>query len=59
MKPMEPLLTPADVSRILGVSVQTLAHWRSEKRGPKFLKLPAARLIRYRMADLEAWMRAA
>ncbi|WP_435018472.1 helix-turn-helix domain-containing protein [Tundrisphaera sp. TA3] len=35
----EPLLTPAQVSEILNVDVLTLKAWRTEKRGPGWVKL--------------------
>jgi excisionase family DNA binding protein len=51
---MDKLLSPAEVSELLGAAVQTLARWRSEDRdGPPFVKV--GRLVRYRRADLERW----
>ena len=49
-----PLLTPADVATYLQVWEKTLANWRSQKRGPKFLRV--GRDIRYRDDDLEHWL---
>ncbi len=49
------LLTKEDVSTILGVSVGTLAVWRTTKR----YNLPyvkAGRLIRYREEDVRAFI---
>jgi predicted DNA-binding transcriptional regulator AlpA len=40
----------------LGVSRSTLQSWRYAGRGPRFLKI--GRLIRYRNADIEAFLRA-
>jgi hypothetical protein len=49
------LLTPNEVSEILGVSVQTLAVWRCTKRyGLKFVK--AGRLAMYLESDLQAFI---
>lgn len=48
------LLTPAQASVMLGVAVQTLAKWRHEGRGPRYLKM--CRLIRYRRDELERWL---
>ena len=51
----EPLLTPRDVAKILGVTLQTLAVWRCEKR----YNLPyvkAGRLVRYRGSDIEEFI---
>lgn len=49
------LLTPEQVSSILGVKKHTLAVWRSSGR----YKLPfikAGRLVRYRLTDVEAFL---
>lgn len=48
------LLAPADVAQVLGVPTATLANWRSGRTGPLFLKI--GRLVRYRGADLDAWI---
>lgn len=48
---MEKLLTPPEVSEILGVTVETLALWRHHKR----YDLPyvkSGRLVRYREQDV-------
>jgi len=59
---MEDLLrgadTPRETARVLNVSRGTLSRWRSEGRGPKFLKLgsePTAP-IRYRPADIKTFL---
>ena len=44
------LLTPREAAEILGVPEGTLAQWRSQRRGPLFIKLES-RLVRYRLAD--------
>jgi len=51
---MHELLTPTDVSRILGVPEKTLAHWRTQRTGPMFLRVGVN--VRYRPDDLEAWI---
>ena len=51
----EQLLTPRDVAKILGVTPQTLAVWRCEKR----YDLPyvkAGRLVRYLDSDVEEFI---
>lgn len=53
---MEELLTPDDVSRILGVPVKTLAHWRTQRTGPLFLRVGVN--VRYRQVELETWIEA-
>ena len=48
----ELLLTPRDVAKILGVTLQTLAVWRCEKRyNLPYIKV--GRLIRYLRSDVE------
>jgi excisionase family DNA binding protein len=49
------LRTPKEASEYLGVPEKTLATWRSERRGPSFVKLEG-RLVRYRASDLERYI---
>lgn len=49
------LLTPIQVAKILGVSVETLNVWRATKR----YKLPYTKignLVRYRSTDIQAFI---
>lgn len=48
------LLTTAEVADRLNVSEQTLRHWRTQNRGPRYLKLGKA--VRYRPADITTWI---
>lgn len=51
----ENLLTPHDVAKILGVTPQTLAVWRCEKRySLPYIK--AGRLVRYRNNDIQEFI---
>lgn len=51
----EQILTPEDVSTLLGVAVATLADWRSQGGyGPDYVK--AGRKVIYLLRDLESWM---
>jgi predicted DNA-binding transcriptional regulator AlpA len=52
---MKKYLEPNDVHVLYGISEKTLANWRSQGRGPRYLKI--GRLVRYAMADLEDWER--
>jgi excisionase family DNA binding protein len=52
---LKALLTPAEAARYLGVSLSALEHWRSQRRGPAYIKLEG-RLVRYRLADLEKYL---
>jgi excisionase family DNA binding protein len=49
------LLTPAQAAEVLGVPEGTLAQWRSQHRGPAFIKLEG-RLVRYHARDLETYI---
>lgn len=48
------LLTSEEVARITGLSVETLAQWRSQKRGIKYLKL--GRAVRYDPSDVQTYL---
>lgn len=50
------ILTPADVAKLLDVTEQTLAQWRSEKRGPNYTRLGKG--VFYRADDLQKWIAA-
>lgn len=47
-------LDPAESGEYLGLSVATLANWRSAGTGPEYLKVGGR--IRYRLADLDAFV---
>ncbi|WP_434481064.1 helix-turn-helix transcriptional regulator [Gemmatimonas sp.] len=53
----EDLLSPAEVSAMLSVSIHVLAKLRRSRRGPRFYKM-SHRTIRYRRADVQAWLSA-
>lgn len=48
------LMPPEEAARFLGFKEGWLAKLRMTGGGPKFVKL--GRLVRYRRADLEAWI---
>jgi len=57
--PPSPLLDPASAGRYIGgdvspISPLTLADWRTKRTGPAYIRV--GRLIRYRQADLDAWL---
>jgi len=52
---IEPLLSPDEVAVILGIPVKTLYQWRYKGVGPRGLRI--GRHVRYRSADVEAWLR--
>jgi excisionase family DNA binding protein len=49
------LLTAEQVSAVTGLSTETLAQWRSQKRGIPYLKI--GRTVRYDSADVHAYLR--
>ena len=52
---MERLITPKELSNILGVSESTLAVWRTQKTYP----LPYVKVggrIRYDLKDIDIWL---
>lgn len=46
--------TTGQAAEHIGVAKQTLANWRSLGKGPTFSK--RGNLVRYRWADLDAWL---
>jgi excisionase family DNA binding protein len=48
------LLDPKAVSSLTGLSLETLAQWRSRKKHIPYLKV--GRLIRYSRKDIEAYL---
>ena len=49
------LLTPEEVADVTGLSVETLAQWRSQKRGMQYVKI-SHNCVRYRQCDLDGWV---
>lgn len=52
---MSVLLTTNDVAEITGLSVETLAQWRSQRRGIPYIKI-SRNCVRYRRCDLDGWL---
>ncbi len=48
---------PPKAARYLGVSDAVLRLWRAQGKGPRYYKA-GEKLIRYRRADLDAWIEA-
>lgn len=48
------LIRPIDAARMLNVSVRTLANWRSEGRGPAYVRIDNR--TKYDLADVEAYI---
>ena len=49
------LLTPVEVAEITGLSIETLAQWRSQRRGIPYVKI-SRNCVRYRQIDLDQWV---
>ena len=54
MKALSELLTAEGVAAVTGLSVETLAQWRSQKRGIPYLKV--GRAVRYDPADVQTYL---
>jgi predicted DNA-binding transcriptional regulator AlpA len=51
-----PLLSPDDLSDLLGLPTATLANWRSAGKGPPYLRL--GRHVRYVQLEVDEWLAA-
>ncbi len=49
------LLNEHEVAKACALSVATLRKWRTQKRGPRFVKL-GSHLVRYRVEDVHEWL---
>lgn len=52
----EPLLTPQEVAGLLKISLHTLASWRRQANPHDLPWIEVGGSIRYRRADVEAWL---
>lgn len=48
-------LSAAQVAELLGLHVDTLAHWRRDGKGPAWTRC-GTRAVRYRRVDVDAWL---
>jgi len=49
------LLTAEEVAAQTTLSVETLAQWRSQRKGPPYVKI-SRNCVRYRQSDLDGWL---
>jgi predicted DNA-binding transcriptional regulator AlpA len=49
------LLTAKEVAGLTGLSMETLAQWRSQERGIPFVKI-SRNCVRYQQSDLDMWI---
>lgn len=47
-------LTPEDLAKMWQVSPGTIANWRTNKKGPDFIRIGG--LVRYSPAAVQAWL---
>lgn len=52
---VDALLRQEEAARILNVTPRALEAWRYRGGGPHYLRI-SGRCIRYRLADLQAWL---
>ncbi|MGB3414045.1 MAG: helix-turn-helix domain-containing protein [Microbacteriaceae bacterium] len=52
---MTKLLTSEEVAEQLGLTSRTLLKWRSEGKGPDFIRIANQR-VRYTQADVDRWI---
>ncbi len=52
--PYSPTVDKVGASKILGCAPRTLDNWRSQGRGPRYVRV--GRRIVYRLSDLREWM---
>lgn len=55
-QPHANLLLPEDAALYLGLTISTLAHWRSSSQGPDFVKYGGR--VKYTKAALDAFISA-
>lgn len=53
---MKHLWKPKDAAAYLAVTTTTLNNWRERGTGPRYVRL-SNRAVRYRPADVEAWLK--
>lgn len=51
---MEQMATARDVADVIGIPEHTLAQWRSQGKGPDYVK--AGRHVRYEWRDVKKWI---
>jgi hypothetical protein len=48
-------MTAEDIATATGLSIETLAQWRSQGRGIPYIKI-SRNCVRYRQCDLDGWI---
>ena len=50
------LIDEQELARWLGVSRQFVQQQRTRETGPRFIRMGATRMIRYKVSDVRAWL---
>jgi predicted DNA-binding transcriptional regulator AlpA len=59
MTPSPPrYITENEAAGILGLKRGTLSNWRSQRKGPAYVRLGGGRVIRYEISELTAFAEA-
>ncbi len=53
---IQTLWTPEEAAGYLKVSPDTMANWRTSGDGPRFLRPPKTRIIRYPAVECQRWI---
>lgn len=56
--PLPRYVTENEAAEILGLKRGTLSNWRSQRRGPAYVRLGGGRVIRYKLSEIEAFAEA-
>jgi DNA-binding transcriptional MerR regulator len=48
-------LDEKQTAKLLGLAVQTLRNWRTQSKGPPYIKI--SRTVRYNLADIKAYVK--
>lgn len=51
---MPEFLSSSEVASLIGVTVGTLANWRTSNRGPRWRRIGS--MVRYERSDVLAWI---
>ena len=49
-------MTERELADLLGVHTQTLYRWRANGTGPRWVRLPGGRQVRYRIDAVDEWL---
>jgi predicted DNA-binding transcriptional regulator AlpA len=53
---MDALITPKELSRLVGLRPRSLEEWRRLGKGPSYVRLSGQRHVRYPAGAVKAWL---